>query len=71
METEYFITKLHELNSNNEKKNKNINEIILKCTQHEEIIENKIKHIIEENKLMLNNLKNFENLFDSIIQEIF
>ncbi len=47
MDKTYFVEKLTELQNNNESKIKNVIEILIKCEQHENIIEDKIKFLIE------------------------
>ncbi len=66
----YFIEKLDELNSNNKSKIQNIIEILIKCEQHEEIIENKIKFLIQEQYNLLQIQKQVNDLFDSICSDL-
>jgi len=70
MDKTYFIDKLEELKYNNESKIKNIIEILIKCEQHENIIDDKIKFLIEEHKQLLLLQRHTNELFDSITDEL-
>ena len=70
MNKEYFIEKLDELKYLHQNKFKNIEEILEKCNSHEDKIYEKINHLNEENKNLLNLLKNVEDIFDMIIREL-
>ncbi len=71
MDKTYFIEKLEELKHNNESKIKNIIEILIKCEQHENIIDDKIKFLIEEHKQLLLLQRQTNELFDSITDELY
>ncbi len=66
----YFIEKLDELNCNNKSKIQNIIEILIKCEQYEEIIENKIKFLIQEHYNIIQTQKQVNDLFDSICNDL-
>lgn len=66
----YFIEKLDELNCNNKSKLQNIIEILIKCEQHEEIMENKINFLIQEQYNLLQTQKQVNALFDSICNDL-
>ena len=70
MDKGYFIEKLDELNKNNKSKIQNIVEILIKCEQYEEIIENKIKFLIQEHYDIIQTQKQVNDLFDSICNDL-
>jgi hypothetical protein len=70
MDKTYFIEKLEELNNNNKSKIKTIIEILIKCEEHENIIEDKIKFLIEEHQQVLLLQKKMNDLFNNICDEL-
>ncbi len=70
MDKTYFVEKLKELQNNNESKIKNVIEILIKCEQYENIIEDKIKFLIEEHQHLLLPQRHINELFDSITDEL-
>ena len=70
MNNNYFNEKLLELKSTSETKYKNISEIMIKCTEYENNLQNKINDLLSEinflNKLELE----INSLFDTICVEI-
>jgi hypothetical protein len=70
MDKTYFVEKLEELNNNNKSKIKPIIEILIKCEEHENIIEDKIKFLIEEHQHLLLLEKKMNDLFNNICDEL-
>ena len=70
MDKPYFFEKLEELKNNNESKIKNIIQILIKCEQHENIIEDNISFLIEEHQQLLSLQKKINDLFDNICSEL-
>jgi hypothetical protein len=71
MDTDYFKEKLIDLQKSNTNKFTNINEILVKCNEYENNIEQKIIVTFKEIETISNTQKEINTLFDTICINLF
>jgi hypothetical protein len=71
MDTDYFKEKLIDLQKSNTNKFTNISEILVKCNEYENNIEQKILVTFKEIEAISNTQKEINTLFDTICINLF
>ena len=71
MDKDYFKEKLLDLEKSNINKITNISEILVKCNDYENSIEQKILYTLKEIETITNTQKEINNLFDTICINLF
>jgi hypothetical protein len=71
MDTDYFKEKLIDLQKSNTNKFTNISEILVKCNEYENNIEQKIIVTFKEIETISNTQKEINSLFDTICINLF